>query len=598
MKKLLIKLIAVFLISGCASVSQPKSEILKPEQESIESSTIIKYNTTEDFEGERSLIVNNITLKAGDKYYTFTVNGPVNYSSSDNYFFTGETFVSLIDQPQGCGLYSNDDETEFEAIQQIDENAYVRAKGSDLDHIKDILSNVYVSDGITYQMFDHNIAEEWTKEVIITDDVVSLSNGEDTVYIYHNEGSSDGPTIFYKQLDNIDIPITYPEEGFGFNYIPYGFTEYDHLIVDGYTPYSAYDFGKVELVLQEKTPLSQMDTYKKEATEYGSAFIILAKDDETLYSLFEEETDNSSISALSVDFSNEKLMSTDPEQKEKYDLSNVKNIAQDVINSDNRYHTQLLLEDGKDVTVTFTSEKTGKTISYVEGLYNDLTRTEIEVDGDYYLDGQEGYIAPPQNFYITDQWDRGYKNPGMPGEVTEIIYGGMDSKLIIPTLKLIRPTYRDVTSTMTGGSYRPYNFGASLEEQLVSVTFNEDTKYNYVSTEIGGHGCHQDRDLYLKYKGFNWYTDFGVREAISIGDYVYLRKEKELYIYQCERNEPAAWANSFIDEYLRRLRDQDLFYDLYTRSCYVEDVVINNELARNPAIMNAYNLISVVNLNQ
>ena len=35
-------------------------------------------------------------------------------------------------------------------------------------------------------MFDHNIAEEWTKEVIITDDVVSLSNGEDTVYIYHN----------------------------------------------------------------------------------------------------------------------------------------------------------------------------------------------------------------------------------------------------------------------------------------------------------------------------------------------------------------------------------------------------------------------------
>lgn len=596
MKIPLITLITMILVSGCTTVSQPKNEILRPEQESIESSTIIKYNTAEDFEGERSLIVNNITLKAGDRYYTFAVNGPVNYSNSDNYFFTGDTYVYLTDQPQGCGLYSNDDETEFEAVQQLDENAYVRIKGNDLDHIKDILSNIYVSDGITYQMFDHNIAEEWTKEVIITDDVVSLSNGEDTVYIYHNEGSPDGPTIFYKQLDNIDIPITYPEEGFGFNYIPYGFTEYDHLIVEGYTPYSAYDFGRLELVLQEDES-DKVKHYRKEATEYGSAFIILAKDDETLYSLFEEKTDNNTVSAVSVDFSDEKLMSTDPEQKEKYDLSDVKNIAQDVINSDNRYHTKLLLEDGHDVYVTYTRSDTGIDSRNNCNLTWTLMKNYISTSEDYYVDGQEGYIAPVHTVSIEQYYVHNNKTINIYNQ-TETIYGGMESKFIIPTLKIISPAYTGKTSSMIGETNMPENYGSSLKQtDIEKMVFGEEN-YWYHSIGLAAHGSHFENDAYVKYKSFNYYFNFGIREKINIGDYVYLRKENELYVYRCERNEVSEFASGTFNKYVEKLQQQGFSYELYTRSCYVDEYIEDEEAVYGPGIVNAYSLVSVININQ
>ena len=265
----------IILLTGCeATVAKP--EVLTPENETIKSVTTIKYNTDEMFEGERTIIVNTLTVPYNNKFYTFVVNGPVNYVNTDTHFYVGDIYIELTGNEEECGLYQ--EENLIEAVQQLDENTYIHLAGNDLDSIKNLLSNVYISDGTSYQMFDHKIADEWTKEVVITEDVISFSNDEDTIYIYHNEGSPDGPTIFYKQLDNIDIPITYPEEGFGFNYIPYGFTEYEHLKVgegdQKYTPYSAYDFGKVERVLQEKTPLSQMDTYKKEATEYGSAYII------------------------------------------------------------------------------------------------------------------------------------------------------------------------------------------------------------------------------------------------------------------------------------------------------------------------------------
>ena len=589
----MVLLLLTSILSGCqAAIQSP--EVLAPEAESVDASTVIKYNTAEDFEGERTLVVSSLNVPFKDKIYTFSLNGPVNYASSNAYFYAGDTYVELTDQAQECGVYES--ENLVEAVQKIDEDVYVRLKGRDLESVKKILSSIYVSDDVTYRMFDHNISEDWTNEVVITDQVVSFSNGEDTVYVYHNEGSPDGPTIFYKQLDNIDIPITYPEEGFGFNYIPYGFTEYDHLTVEGYTPYSAYDFGIVEPILQEKTPLSQMDTYKKDAVEYGSAYIILAKDDETVYSLFEKKTEVRTAGSLQVTFDTARLEESTLSEQEPFDLSSVTEYASDVIGSDNRYHTQLLLEDGKDVEVTFTSTRTGKYIRYIDGLRDFMTETLVEVSGDYYVDGQEGYIAPPQNSYIEDQLENGYVNPGMPGTVTETIYGGMDGKLIIPTLKLIRPTYRDVTSTMTGGSFRPYNFGESLEEQFVGVTVKGKDTYNYLSTEIGGHGHSYSREEYLKYKGFLWYTDFGIREAINVGDYVYLRKEKQLYIYKCERNEPSEWASQSIDYYINGLKDQNLFYDLYTRSCYVENLIINGEEARYPAIMNAYSLVSVINL--
>lgn len=591
MKKIILILLALML-SACMENVSSSQEILSPENDSINAGTVIKYNTIEGFEGKRTLMVNNVTLLFNDRYYTFAINDSLNYKSDNDYFYTGDILVSLVSRDEReYGVYEDDDVVI--SVEQLDEKTDIIIKGKDLDSIKTVLSNIYLSDSIYYQMFDHEIAEEWTKEVIITDDVVSFFNGEDTVYIYHNEGSPDGPTVFYKQLDDIDIPITYPEEGFGFNYIPYGFTEYEHLRVEGYTPYSAYDLGIVEPVLQEKTALSQMDTYKKEATEYGSAFIILAKDDETVYSLFNDKTDKTTSSILSVEFNNTSLADISIEEKPRESLSAVIDIAKEVINSDNRYHTQLLLEDGKDVTLTFNSVKTGDYFTRVGGLYNYLTKTTVEVsDKSYYVDGQEGYIAPPQSFYIQDQYEKGYVNPGMPGTVTETIYGGMYCKLIIPTLKLICPAYKESTSTM--GKYKdPINFGMSARYDSAYVLTNDQS--NYISPIIDAHGraCSAE---FLKYKGFLWYTNFGMRDQIQIGDFVYLRKENTLEIFRCERNEVVEWASYSSLNYLNELSQNGLLYDLYTRSCNVVEYVKDGKVYENPGIMNAYELVAVINL--
>ena len=587
----MVLLLLTSILSGCqAAIQSP--EVLAPEAESVDASTVIKYNTAEDFEGERTLVVSSLNVPFKDKIYTFNLNGPVNYASGNAYFYAGDTYVELTDQAQECGVYESEDLVE--AVQKIDEDVYVRLKGRDLESVKKILSSIYVSDDVTYRMFDHNISEDWTNEVVITDQVVSFSNGEDTVYVYHNEGSPDGPTIFYKQLDNIDIPITYPEEGFGFNYIPYGFTEYDHLTVEGYTPYSAYDFGIVEPILQEKTPLSQMDTYKKDAVEYGSAYIILAKDDETVYSLFEKKTEVRTAGSLQVTFDTARLEESTLSEQEPFDLSSVTEYASDVIGSDNRYHTQLLLEDGEDVEVTFTSTRTGKYIRYIDGLRDFMAETYVEVSGDYYVDGQEGYIAPPQNFYIEDQFENGYVNPGMPGTVTETIYGGMDGKLIIPTLKIIRPTYKNITSTMTeyGPGSVARNYGMSLRQSGITTYSTGEVKFAYISTTIDGHGSHSDDPDITKYKNFMWYTNFSVREFISINDYVYFRTADKLFIYRCTGNDVVRGASVTEQPYANDFAEKGLFYDLYTRSCYVDNV----EDAISPGVMNAYELVSVINL--
>ena len=224
-----------------------------------------------------------------------------------------------------------------------------------------------------------------------------------------------------------------------------------------------------------------------------------------------------------------------------------------------------------------------------------LLNTNIETSDNYYIDGQEGYIAPAQTFSNENYHVNGEQTINIYNQV-ERIYAGMNAMFVVPTLKIVRPTYTEKTSTMIGKTKMPENFGSSLKQSIVEkMTFGENN-YWYQSIGIAGHGGHVENNDYLKYKSFNYYTNFGVRERINIGDYVYLREEQKLYIFRCEKNEVAEFASGSFNKYAETLQQQGLYYDLYTRSCYVDEYFEDEGKIYGPGIVNAYTLVAVISL--
>lgn len=326
-----IKIICVIfsLLILCACENKEVEEEYTPKE--VDAVSEITYNIE-----KKQLEVSNVILKCNEAYYGIVVNDSVNYSNKNNYFTTGSGLtISITDEKLTSGVNKDIDYT---SIQEIEDGIFLIVKGKDETLVSETFDNVFKTTEQVYEMFSHDITSEWTKEVVITSDVVSFSNGNTTQYVYQNNGSISNkslngeiqPTVFYKELSGIDIPITYPEDVEDLsNYVPYTLNNYDHYITNGYTPYSAYDTS--------------------------AGYIILAKDDIGLKQMFEAHNNRPQITGK-INIKNKEVDNFDIDN-EIYSLSEVKEYAKEVINSDNRYHVAVFDEDTKNASNYYIESK-------------------------------------------------------------------------------------------------------------------------------------------------------------------------------------------------------------------------------------------------
>lgn len=355
-------------------------------------SSNIKYDGLKR-NGEQ-ITVSNIAVKCNDYYYGVVVEDGVNFSNSNNYFTTSKGLkVAVTNEKLKSGVNKDDGYT---SIQEIEKGVFLVVNGPDEETVNNVFKKVYKTSENAYKMFNHNISNEWTKEVIITPTVVSFSDGVDTVYIYHNPGSiSEGsykgriqPTVFFKELRGIDIPITYPEDVDDLStYVPYGTQRYEHYVTNGYTPYSAYD------------------------NEAG--YIILAKDDDTIKNLFEMDSDlKQPLSEIELKTRSVDNYLFSPEQ---YNLDEVKEYAKDIINSDNRYHFGIVEEgDGKQKDYYFENidgiEESFRENGGIEdnGIKGVLVRPSIKTINYLFTTNPLEY-TPLKTYFIPIPGDKSYK---------------------------------------------------------------------------------------------------------------------------------------------------------------------------------------------
>lgn len=529
MKKLLLILLTILLLStltGC------KEKTLKPEIETIESSTWIHYNTSLDNpkDKERKIIVNNLTIPFNDKFYTFVINDSVNYSNNQAYFSTPTMDIEFISGEHKTGVTKHNDK--YNVCEQIDEDVYLLVDGNSLEEIENLYSNLYISKKPNYVMFDHNISEDWLKEFTITADVISFSNGEDTIYIYHNEGSPDGPTIFYKQLNGIDIPITYPEnEWQELNYDTWN-EDNTPVVIDGYTPYSAYDISYEEGFIQ-------YTTFNSTTRGSQAAYIILAKDGDTLKSLFTEKQTISSINPLTVNFINGFFRKKEDVKSSIIDLTDKMEIAKDIINSDNRFHMQLLGKKDKDYVARYYYYPTDEEFKSI---------MKIECNNDFYIDGQTGWIKNAGHDYTEGNNYDEYE-----------IQSNMAGRLLIPSIKVNNPEYESgYDSLYSCGKY-----------------FNHiDSLKTYKS--ILDHGGWQTKEeLNSRGRFSNHWINFAIIYYIQEGDYIYDYHNGMLEIYKCdyvdvfEDGSRHEWNAAEKDKLEKGSPN-----DLYLRTCFINQTGI------------------------
>ena len=402
MKKQFLKLLTItmslLLLCACSS-----SKIT--ENGTVNATTRISYSISED-----KIKVSNVIIKCNDSYYGVTINDSINFNSNSNYLTTGSGLTVYITSDK-LKTGSSSSDGVYTAVSKIEDGAYLYVSGTDEEKAKEIFNNVFKTNKASYTFLAHDISDEWTKEVNITEDVISFSNGTDTIYAYQNDGSlSDGcingriePTVFKKALRGIDIPITYPEDiEEEWDYIPYGVEEYEHLIIDGYTPYSAYQIS--EYTTESKPYGDGTIDLKVETTTSDEMvnYILLAKDDSSILSLFNDENDHTqNLYSLSIPNGNPSLLGFDAVL---IDLSDKKDIATSVINSENRYHFGVLDENDEDGTISYTG-----------------ANTEPEVTN-YYVDNSSSWTFDVSGYNFT---------------ISNTMYG----KLVIPTIKVSVPLY-------------------------------------------------------------------------------------------------------------------------------------------------------------
>ena len=440
-KLIILCLLILLLLTGCSS-----SKVT--ENGTVNATTRIAYSVSED-----KIKVSNVIIKCNDNYYGVSVNDSINYNSNNNYFTTGSGLTVMITSDKlKTGSTTKDDI--YTATSKIEDNVYLYVSGSDKDKVNEIFNNVFKTNKLSYTFLAHDIDDDWTKEVNITEDVISFSNGEDTIYAYQNPGSlSDGcingriePTVFKKALRGIDIPITYPEDtNDEWDYIPYGIKEYEHLTIDGYTPYSAYQTTEyvTEMVgsIETRTAIT-----KDEMTNY----ILLAKNDQAILSLFNDKNDHTqTLYSLSIPSGNTETL----DLSSNINLSNMKDLASSVINSENRYHFGVLTQNDEDGVISYAGENT--------------------------FQNQKGY-------YVDYVWD--FSNTGN----TFVVANSMVSKVVIPTIRMSTPVY----------DFGNKGFDSSYELALTSYSYNSLSSKGYCYNDTNA--CLQPTDYYYAASLYGW----------------------------------------------------------------------------------------------
>lgn len=440
MKKIIILLITLLLFSGSPVIAQEEPVV-------EDASSEIVYNALHD-----QLEVTSIILSCNDAYYGVIVKDGVNFSNKNNYFTTSSGLtVVLTNEELVSGINSDD---AYTYVQELENGIFLIVKGEDEELVKSVYNGVYKTTEIAYQMFYHDIAKEWTNEVIITSDVVSFNNGEDTIYVYQNPGSiSDGcykgemePTVFYKELRGIDIPITYPEDVNNLStYVPYTLKNYEHYKTEnGYTPYSAYDMC--------------------------SGYIILAKDDDTLKSLFRSYNERSQ----ELGTINLKTKSVEPYSidAKSYNLSDIKEYAKAVVNSDNRYHLAVTEDSIQE--------------AYENGLYTKEIPDIIDASIEHHYDGGKDMI---KNSYLQEVYVR--------PSIRTVNYANEELKMFENRNRRMRKAaeiaytpkiYRHGASGFLDNLYAPeYSYDKQIfDNQNFFNEFNLTGDYIYVRRSKGG----------------------------------------------------------------------------------------------------------------
>ena len=400
MKKIILYLFLCLLLVGCTS---SKYE----EKGTVDATTRIAYNTD-----DKAIKVSNVIIRCNDAYYGVSVNDSINFNNKNNYFTTGSGLKVMITSDKlNTGSTSNDNT--YTASTMIEDGVYLYASGDEAK-VKEVFNNVFKTNREVYTFLNHDINPEWMKEVNITDDVISFSNGINTIYAYQNDGSlSDGcikgriePTVFMKALRGIDLPITYPENTQDrIDYIPYGLEEYEHYINEGYTPYSVYAPQELTTVTEKVVNIElkkEVNSAEKEMTNY----ILLANNDEDVLDLFDDRNNHDqTLYSFSIPSGNTDVLDINSD----INLSDKRDIAKDIINSDNRYHFGILTskdEDGHFYTTPYNSK------------WN-----KVNADG-YYVDTKIIYADDFVNFTIANN---------------------MVGKNVIPTIKYSVPTYYSKT---------------------------------------------------------------------------------------------------------------------------------------------------------
>lgn len=478
MKKIILYLFLCLMLVGCTN---SKHE----EKGTVDATVRIAYNTD-----DKVIKVSNVIIKCNDAYYGVSVNGSINFNNKNNYFTTGSGLKVMITSDKlNTGSTSNDDI--YTASTMIEDGVYLYASG-DKEKVEEVFNNVFKTNREAYTFLNHDINPEWMKEVNITNDVISFSNGVNTIYAYQNDGSlSDGcikgriePTVFMKALRGIDLPITYPEDTQDrIDYIPYGIEEYEHYTNEGYTPYSVYTPQELTTVSEMVVNIElkkEVNSAEKEMTNY----ILLANNDEDILDLFDDRNNHDqTLYSFSIPSGNTDVLDINSD----IDLSDKKDIAKDVVNSDNRYHFGILTskdEDGHFYTTPYNSK------------WN-----RVNADG-YYVDTKIDYADSPANF---------------------IIANNMVGKVVIPTIKFSIPSYygkseADNSVPMAINSFNSLKEKGYCFNKINNCNFASDYYYASELKVFSLHGGNDSFEYFLtspiSYVGaqFNY---------IQSGDYAY-----------------------------------------------------------------------------
>lgn len=527
MKKILIILLTIATLLTLSACNQS----------SVDNSNIVTAATQIAYNGEE-IAVSSIILKCDDKFYGIEVNEGVNFCNKNNYFTTSSGLtIILTNEDLEPGINTEDGYT---SIQKLEDGLFLVVKGSDEKKVNDVFNHIFKANGEMYQMFKHDINSDWTKEVVITNDVISFSNGEDTTYIYQNPGSlSKGcykgriePTVFYKQLRGIDIPITYPEdmgedsvrgtieefEGYTADgipngeiftnttnlYMPYG-KEYKNLLIDGYAIYSAYDISNIVGNNQQRKVLDNVYNY-----------IILSKCNELILDLFKSYNEINKY-YLNIEVSKD---TTKPFNvtREHYNNNEMKNIATNIINSDGyRYHFGIVSSEDGDQTPE-----------------------------NYYLDVPE-YVIKEKKI--------------------NTILSGMNGKLVLPTMMSTEPFYGGTKYGSVNNKY----FAADARDHKSILSIENHGAYAFISDYINGKIGSTSSNNY----------EHGNHEYIMEGDYIYrFNADFSLMIYKnfATRNYYPTINENGMTEYGMSVEDdQFVFNDRFTLNRY-EQISISPDL--------------------